>query len=179
MRYIPAMPPSCSKREAPVAILSGAEFDATATYRYRLWREWNRRLPRLGFIMLNPSRADATANDPTIRRCLGFAQTWGFGAIEVMNLFAFRAVHPTQLKAAADPIGADNDAHLLSLAHRADSIVLAWGNWGSLGDRDRAVVHLLRATVPLYCLGHTQQGQPRHPLYLKATTTLRPFAVRD
>lgn len=154
---------------------TGAEFDATATYRYRLWREWNGNLPRVGFVMLNPSRADATVNDPTIRRCVGFAQGWGFGAIEVMNLFALRAVHPAHLKAVPDPVGANNDAYLRTLAHRVDSIVLAWGNWGAWGDRDRAVIRLLQATAPLYCLGQTKQGHPRHPLYLKASTPLCPF----
>ncbi len=74
-----------------------AKFDPSMNYRYSLAREWNSNAPRIGFVMLNPSTADATSNDPTIRRCINFARFWGYGAIEVVNLFAYRASHPAQL----------------------------------------------------------------------------------
>lgn len=152
-------------------MLSGAQFDPTQTYRYRLWRSWDPHAPRLAFILLNPSRADDRANDPTIRRCLGFAQTWGYGTIEVVNLFAFRTPDPEQLRRVPDPIGADCDRYLLAAVQQAAQTIVAWGNGGRLYGRDRAVwSQLLAAGVPttqIACLGLTQMGQPRHPLYLK------------
>src|SRR4028119_2392792 len=90
----------------------GAIFDPTRTYRYALWRTWDAARPPVAFVLLNPSTADARRDDPTIRRCANFARTWGFGGLEVVNLFAFRATHPTDLKCAADPVGPQNDVHL-------------------------------------------------------------------
>jgi hypothetical protein len=154
---------------------SGAIFDTTATYRYLLWRQWDDRLPAIGFIMLNPSQADATVNDPTIRRCLGFAQRWGYGRLEVVNLFAYRCTRPGALRQVADPIGADNDRHLIALAQRVEHIILAWGNWGSVGDRASDVLSLFDDRSALFCLAVTQQGQPGHPLYLKNSQMPIPF----
>jgi hypothetical protein len=128
--------------------------------------------------MLNPSTADAYTNDATIRRCIGFAQAWGYGSLEVVNLFALMATRPQQLQQVCDPIGVDCDRHLLVAVSRAAGIVIAWGNWGRLHQRDRSVLDLLAAqTSPasLYCLGTNQGGQPRHPLYLNRDTDLIPF----
>lgn len=147
---------------------SGATFDLTATYRYRLWREWDAALPKVGFVMLNPSRADATENDPTIRRCIGFAKGWGYGGLEVGNLFAYRATHPKKLCEVADPVGSENDEYLKKLVNHVDRVILAWGNHGSLQGRDRAVLGLFQ-DAPIYCLGITKFQHPTHPLYLKST----------
>lgn len=84
-------------------MIEGAIFDATQTYRYTLWREWHD-APSIGFVMLNPNRADATLDDPTIRRCIGFAKAWEFGRLEVMNLFGYRAKTPSILEHVSDPI---------------------------------------------------------------------------
>ncbi len=148
----------------------GACFDPTGLYRYSLWREWDATAPRVGFVMLNPSRADAVVNDPTIRRCMGFARSWGYGSLEVMNLFAYRTTDPKSLSLVAEPIGTENDAHLVRLTQRTERIIVAWGNWGRLQGRDRQVLQLLSA-ASLHCLGTTKLGQPRHPLYLKADVT--------
>lgn len=149
---------------------SGARFDATGQYRYSLWRCWQPGGRRLAFIMLNPSTADAETNDPTIRRCIGFAQSWGYGSLEVVNLFAFRTPHPSQLSLVADPVGADCDAAILQAVERADCTVIAWGNGGRLQNRNRAVLGLINPlNRPVYCLGCNQSGQPSHPLYLKRT----------
>ncbi|MGG6296134.1 DUF1643 domain-containing protein [Leptolyngbya sp. AN02str] len=153
---------------------SNAVFDATGTYRYTLWREWDAALPRLAFVMLNPSTATAIANDPTIRRCIGFAQAWGFGAVEVVNLFAYRSTHPQQLRLAADPVGTENDWYVQQAAEKAEIVVLAWGNWGYLQARDRTMYQLLASYNP-QCLGLTKTGQPRHPLYLRRDVVLRPM----
>ncbi len=157
---------------------SGAVFDDSSSYRYLLWRSWSE-LPKVGFVMLNPSQADATVNDPTIRRCIGFAQNWGYGGLEVVNLFAYRAKSPPLLKQIADPIGEDNDRYLFSLSDRVETIVLAWGNWGTLRGRDRAVIERLNSQQNLYCLGVTKTGHPRHPLYLKRDTLLTKLILRS
>lgn len=124
--------------------------------------------------MLNPNQADAVSDDPTIRRCMGFAKTWGFGSLEVVNLFAHRAKTPQLLKQAVEPIGEDNDYYLATLPERVDLIVLAWGNWGRLWNRDRTVLPLFRSQ-PVYSLGVTKLGQPRHPLYLRRDIDRVPF----
>ncbi|BAU10450.1 hypothetical protein LEP3755_09340 [Leptolyngbya sp. NIES-3755] len=144
---------------------NGAIFDSSGSYRYALWRSWND-LPRVGFVMLNPNQADAELNDPTIRRCIGFAKAWGFGGLEVVNLFAYRAKTPQLLKQAAEPIGKDNDRYLFTLSGRVDLIILAWGNWGGFGGRHREVLPFFQ-TENIYTLGMTKLGHPKHPLYLR------------
>ncbi len=146
----------------------GATFDTSGLYRYHLWRAWGRGERRVAFIMLNPSTADGQRDDPTVRRCLGFARAWGYDALDVVNLFAYRTPRPADVRAAADPVGPDNDRFLLDVTARAGLVVAAWGNHGAWLGRTDAVRHLL-ADVPLHCLALTGQGQPRHPLYARAT----------
>jgi hypothetical protein len=156
----------------------GAIFDATRRYRYSLWRSWEPTAPRLVFVMLNPSTADAHQNDATIRRCIHFAQAWGYGSLEVVNLFALMATCPRQLQQVSDPVGGECDRHLLLAVSQAEQIIVAWGNGGRLHQRDRRVLALLAAHNPsllLYCLGVNQGGQPRHPLYLRRETQPLPF----
>ncbi len=90
----------------------GAAFDSTGTYRYALWREWDASAPRLGFVLLNPSTADAENDDPTLRRCMGFARAWGYGSLQIVNLFAYRATVPDALRWVADAVGPENDRHI-------------------------------------------------------------------
>lgn len=125
--------------------------------------------------MLNPSTADAERNDPTIRRCIGFARDWGYDGIEVVNLFAFRATRPADLKRASAPIGDRNDAYIRRAVQRCEQTVLAWGAAGVLLGRGRLVLHRLEERPGVCCLGWTAGGQPRHPLY--APRTLRPQAI--
>jgi hypothetical protein len=153
---------------------SGACFDSTGLYRYLLWRMWQPAADRLAIIMLNPSTADAQTNDATIHRCISFAQAWGYGGLEVVNLFAFKTSHPRCLKAASEPIGIDCDRYILQAVMRADCTVVAWGNWGKLHRRDQAVLNLL-GNRAIYCLGLNQSKQPCHPLYLKRTVQPIPF----
>jgi hypothetical protein len=150
---------------------SGAVFDLTGTYRYTLWRVWRTDAPRVTFIMLNPSTADAYKNDPTITRCIAFASTWNFGSLEVVNLFAYRATHPRELFNADDPIGPENDSYLLQALARSSCIVAAWGTKGRLFGRDLQVLQLFDCSH-VRCLGLTKDGHPRHPLYLKGNTSL-------
>ncbi len=159
----------------PGVVRGAARFDRAEVYRYSLRRTWNRHGPRIVWVCLNPNRADATHDDPTIRRCIGFSRRWGFGSLEVVNLFALRARDPKALRSAADPVGPGNDAALRSALRRADCVVAAWGAHGRLGDRDRAAARWLRSARTLRCFGLTRDGQPRHPLYLRGTTRLRAF----
>jgi hypothetical protein len=153
----------------------GALFDETGTYRYRLWRQWDDALPRLGFILLNPSTADATADDPTLRRCLGFARLWGYGAIEVGNLFALRATLPRTLFAAADPVGPYNDEALRDLVARVQALVVGWGNGGRWRQGAAAVTAAGVLPAATLCLGYTRHGQPHHPLYVRRDAAAVPF----
>jgi hypothetical protein len=156
----------------------GAIIDPTGTYRYRLWRQWDRTQPRVAFVMLNPSTADAVTDDPTIRRCIRLAQSWGYGSVEVVNLFAYRATQPAVLRRVADPIGPKNDRYLLQTRRRARTIIAAWGNHGLLGGRGRVVLRLLGNEAGWHCLGMTKHGQPRHPLYVRRDAVPLALALR-
>lgn len=153
----------------------GAVLSPCGLYRYSLSRDWGNG-PKLAFVMLNPSTADAEVDDPTIRRCMGFARDGGYGGIDVGNLFAWRATDPAELKKAADPVGIDNDATLESIFRNSAVVVCGWGARGSLQGRDRHVLRLIRVAekVP-HCLRLTKAGHPAHPLYLPAK--LRPIPM--
>ena len=140
-------------------------------YRYLLWRTWDFRLPRALFIMLNPSTADATQNDPTLRRCIGFAKSWACGSLEVVNLFAFRSTDPAILTQVPDPVGPENDTYTEQAIARASHIVCAWGAHKHIANRYIEVLHILEGK-DVYCLGWTKEGLPRHPLYVPANTAL-------
>jgi hypothetical protein len=155
-----------------------ARFDRTRRYRYRLRRDWQPAPRRVTFIMLNPSTADARVLDPTLRRCIGFAKAWGFGGIDVVNLFGWRATSPRALRSIADPVGRGNDAAIRVALRDASLAVAGWG--GDLLARGRAVVVQRMAEdrgMPLACLGLTTSGQPRHPLYVPGSTPLQPLVT--
>lgn len=138
-------------------------------YRYLLQRSWDVRQQAVCFIMLNPSTADASLDDPTIRRCLGFAKDLGFGQLEVVNLFGLRATDPKVMRSHADPIGPENDEQLIRSATICHQTICAWGAHGTHKDRGRAVLALLRrAGVQPHALRLTKAGHPAHPLYLPA-----------
>ena len=151
-------------------------FSPCHKYRYTLWREWgcdlfegdgvNRDRGYAMFIGLNPSTADETKDDPTIRRCIGFARDWGYGALCMTNLFAFRATQPDDMKAASDPTGPDNDFWLQAAGVNAGVIIAAWGVHGIYRNRAQAVTQLLSGEYQLHHLGLTKDGHPKHPLYL-------------
>jgi len=151
----------------------GAEFSDCGRYRYKLWRVWDGTRPPVLFIMLNPATADATRNDPTIRRCIGFARDWGYGGVRVGNLFAWRTPYPYALRAAPEPIGEGNDRALRELAEGAALVVAAWGVHGAWRDRAQAFRQVF--THPLHALGITKSGEPAHPLRLRRTCT--PFLL--
>lgn len=157
--------------------LATATFDEHGIYRFRLSRVWGAPgAPRANFLMLNPSTADAFSVDPTIRRCLSFAQAWGAGALEVTNVFALRSTDPGGLRAVSDPVGPGNDTAILAAAQAADIVVAAWGVHARLGGREKAVLDLLAAAgVKLNYLRLTKAGHPGHPLYVPSATELTPW----
>lgn len=155
----------------PSAVLSPCR-----TYRYELRRVWDAQLPMAGWVMLNPSRADAKTDDASIRRCAGFARRWGCGGIVVRNVFALRATDPDRLLDHPEPVGPDNDRFLLRCLDDPLT-VLAWGDRG--GARAAQVgERLLRSGVLLAHLGMTRRGAPRHPLRLRADTALMSLPCR-
>ncbi len=145
----------------------GADFSRCCKYRYFLWRQLAPGERRVLFIMLNPSTADETQDDPTIRRCIGYARSWGFARLGICNIFALRSTDPGALYDHPDPVGPDNDAHISMQARAADMVVCAWGAHGVLSQRSAKVRKLL-AGVPLHFLKLTGLGEPGHPLYLRA-----------
>lgn len=153
----------------------GAEIDSSGLYRYTLWRAWDPTKGRVLFVMLNPSTADASVDDRTISRCVGFARTWGYGRLDVANLFAFRSSDRSMLTKVPDPVGPENDRHLVALAKQADFVVAAWGNDGTLLGRSAKVASLLAQHRDVHALRRTQSGEPWHPLYLAGD--IKPMVV--
>lgn len=141
------------------------------SYRYALGRRWSA-APVVLIIGLNPSSADGHSDDPTVRRCVAFARSWGYGALWLGNLFAYRATDPRQMLAACDPVGPANDRWLQRLSGAADLVVAAWGVRGGFGGRDQAVRSLLPA---VHCLRLSRQACPMHPLYLPKTLQPQPW----
>ena len=158
---------------------NAAEFSPDRRYRYTLRRQWDDALPYCLFVMLNPSTADATHDDPTIRRCSGFAKAWGFGGLHVVNLSPLRATDPKELLAAgreSDAVWDENLEHIWYKAQTSNMVIAAWGVHGAAENRDSRVMGELRENVGIvYCLGLTKDGHPKHPLYLKADTVPAPL----
>lgn len=141
-----------------------ARFSRCKNYRYTLKRSWDEGAGKVLFVGLNPSTADHRKDDPTIRRCVGFAHSWGFAAMEIANLFAYRATYPRDLKMASDPIGPRNGFWLLKAMRDSDLVVACWGTDGNFrGAADR----FLRRHENLHCIKWNSSQTPAHPLYLK------------
>lgn len=154
---------------------STARLSADGLYRYSLTRTWGAGGDVATFIMLNPSTADATVNDPTIRRCIVFATSWGCSGLAVVNLYALRATDPKDLWKVADPVGPDNDQTIADFLFSSQSwpVVAAWGA-NAKPDRVSQVLALPGA-ANLRALGVTKDGAPRHPLYMRSDAQLSPW----
>jgi hypothetical protein len=153
----------------------GASFSRCQRYRYALWRRWDQDRPLVAMIGLNPSTADAKRDDPTIRRCIGFARDWGGGGLVMANLFAFRATRPSDLKKADDPIGPRNDHWIGRISRLCPTLVAAWGNDGAWLGRSAQLHRRLGSRLQILRLNRS--GEPAHPLYLPAR--LRPVEWTD
>lgn len=153
-----------------------AVFSPDRVHRYALWRHWLVGEGQLLTIMLNPSTADEHLNDPTIRRVLDFAADSGYRSLAVANLFALRSTDPKGLLDHNDPVGPANQRWIETLIEESDSVLVAWGAFPFAAERAEEVLQLLETTdIPVFCLGKTAGGDPRHPLYVKRRPGLIPF----
>lgn len=162
-----------------------AKFDVDdsneATYRYTFSCAWDDTRGKVTFVMLNPSTADKIYSDPTLRRCANFSKSWGYGGFYAVNLFAYRATSPKELKNAAakgvDLVGKDNDRYIIECAKKGVKVVFSWGQSfkGNLFSHRVNEVRQLLPEIDPYCIELTKDGIPRHPLMLKAGLGLKKF----
>lgn len=156
-------------------------FSTDRKYRYVLHRSWHDELDYekpVMWIGLNPSTADEKSDDPTIRKIRFFSQRAGYNSFYMLNLFAFRATSPKDMKKEAEPVGPDNLFYITEFAPLMQGIILCYGNHGKHRSRDVLTVELLKQLpgIPeLQCLGKNANGTPKHPLYLRNTTQIMPF----
>lgn len=160
---------------------SSAILSECGTYRYLLSRAWKypaEDQPYVLFILLNPSTADHLQNDPTVRRCIGFAKEWGYNRVVIGNLYAYRSTDPKQLNTHLNPVGPKNIHHLKTVILKANKVVLGWGSNAELPNSENYIIQeVLQLIQKPYCLGVTKSGQPRHPLYLKYKTKLIEYST--
>lgn len=157
-----------------------AVMSADQKYRYLLTREVQLGNGALCFVMLNPSTADETLDDPTIRRCIGYAKTMGYARLHVVNLFAFRSTDPKALTilSRAQAIGPETDQYIFSACQQSRLVICAWGNHGTLFDRAKEVTKLIGSvSTPFSLKINAKSGQPAHPLYLKGDLQPVPYSM--
>lgn len=159
-------------------------------YRYWLTRVWDEELPRIMWVMLNPSIADSSQDDRTVKRCMGFAKGLGYGSIEIVNLFAYIATNPEEIKyiikhnkgievnGEVSVIGLENDKYITSAAERSDLIILGWGNNASGYRRPKDVIQLL-SDKELKCLEINKSGEPKHPLFKRFVDIQDEYSLLD
>ena len=151
-----------------------AKLSECRKYRYALWRTWDDSKPYVMFVGLNPSTADENTDDPTLTRCINYAKSWGYGGVCMVNLFAYRATEPSDMKASNDPIGSENNKWLKNMAKEAALVVAAWGNDGSYLGRSKQVLEII---PNLSCLKVNKSGEPAHPLYQAAKLKPVPMGI--
>lgn len=159
--------------------ISGASFSPCLRYRYSLWRQWNFKVDNvstIAFIGLNPSTASEWANDPTVTRCIHYAQRWGFDRMYMLNLFAWRDTDPSEMKAAKEPVGVKNNHTLVNT--EASMLLCCWGTHGKHRHRQNRVLTMLRGRK-LHALELNKDGSPRHPLYLAKSLVPRLWYPKD
>ncbi len=148
-------------------MIKEANISKNQQYRYTLTRIWEPMKPKVAFVMLNPSTADANEDDNTVRKCMKFAKSWGFGGIEVVNLFPYRSTDPNALLSASDPFGSDNEGWVETVAESCDMVVCAWGNHNLVKKLLKGTSYNpLKGVKPTYCIELSVKGTPKHPLYL-------------
>lgn len=150
---------------------SGAYFSLYRNKRYCLWRIWDRKLPLIMFIGINPSKADENTNDPTIRRCIIFATDWGYGGLYMVNLYPGISDDPTSVPIATKLAMQKNDTYIKFMGDRCKDVVLMWGGslLSKMNGRDKDIIKIFPNAL---CFGHNNDGSPKHPLYLPSTTKL-------
>lgn len=163
------------------ATTKGACLSNCNKYRYWLSRTWDNAKPQVVFVGLNPSTADDRIDDPTIKRCIAYGQSWGYGGFLMLNLFAYRSTDPEKLKKVQDPVGEQNNYWIKGMITNLSTplIVACWGNGindARFTNRTKEVTTLLKELGDIHCIQlNKATGQPAHPLYLKAD--LRPILM--
>lgn len=170
-----------TKQPMPPNEVRTTNFSECRTYRYHLSQVWNPKRDNLIWLLLNPSTADEVQNDATVERCERRARMWGFGGVEIYNIFAYRATHPTDMKKHADPVGPDNDRWIKDFAKksRVTTAIIAWGDHAKHGNRGEAVLNILRKNQAcVSALKINGSGHPSHPLYLGYDKQPFPFPLK-
>jgi hypothetical protein len=159
-----------------VALKTGASFSPDRKYRWSLFRLWQPASPLACYVLLNPSTADESENDPTVERCQVRAMNAGFGGLIVVNIFAWRSTDPAVLYTLPDPVGPENDAAIVRAVQQSKLVVCGWGMHGDLRGRGREVEKLIRSAgkVP-HALRINSDGSPKHPLYLSYKLEPKPM----
>jgi hypothetical protein len=160
-------------------ISGSAVFSDDGTYRYRLTRTWGDSGRHAVWLMLNPSTAGALADDPTIRRCTGFSRAWGLDGLVVVNLFALRATDPAELARHPDPVGPGNDDFVRRAVAASPVVIAAWGAQRMAAARGARWRLELDRAADVLCLGTTKDGEPRHPLFVRADAVPAPLGGRQ
>lgn len=145
-----------------------AAFDKTGKYKYYVYKQWNESKPNLMVIGLNPSSSKCQLSEPTVRRCMKIANELGYGGLYMVNLFSFITSDPNDLDKINDPVGKENDKFIEECAKKCKKIVFAWGSITDLKGRDKKIL----ADYEGYCFGRNQDGNPKHPLFLKRKVKL-------
>lgn len=159
-----------------VYLENDAVISACGKYRYLLRRTWDHGKPRALLVMLNPSTADARLDDATIRSCVRLLSGNGYGSMEVVNVYAYRATKPEELAKQGDPFGPDNARTVAAAIQRCDVVICAWGAHPGAQAHAKPILNEVRAHRPAsYCFGKTKAGSPKHPLYIKSGTPLEVF----
>jgi hypothetical protein len=166
------------KRKVPKYLASSADISNCGHFRYSLSRRLATGERTILFVGLNPSTADMTQDDPTIRRCVGFAREWGFDWLLMGNVYAYRSPNPKVLNQIEGSVGADNLEALKWMTRRAEIIVAAWGK-NRLNSDAEALAKWILSLPHTRCLGQNGDGTPKHPLYLAKNTELRPLTLRE
>jgi len=155
---------------------SGAMLSDDKRYRWKLWRFWGEEQKHIAFIGLNPSTADEKDDDPTIRRCIGFAKKWGYSGIFMLNLFGLRSTDPKSIYQSIEPIGQYNTGSIITViaSNSVIEVVICWGNHGKHLNQGRSMINLLHQRCPnkIKHFGFTKTGEPKHPLYLPSNLPL-------
>ncbi len=164
-----------------VGVQRSAVFSPCGNYRYSLTRVWDDTKPRVCFLMQNPSVADDREDDPTVKKCIGFARRWGFGSIVVVNIRAFVATDPTDVGCAAargmDTVGPDNARYVRDAISQCMSLVVACGGDESMLDAARETLAGCDVAAEISCIGYTKDDVPKHPSRLGYSTPREPFRV--
>lgn len=168
---------TADRKEARGYLENDAVLSDCGKYRYLLRRTWDHSKPRALLIMLNPSTADASTDDATIRSCVRLLRGSGYGSMEVVNVFGWRATNPNDLAKQPDPIGPDNHRSIEAAVLRCDVAICAWGAYPPAAQYASEPLNIVRSHRPAaYCFGKTKSGAPKHPLYIKSGTPLEVFS---